>query len=149
MIQMPLHQVFGRTRPSGVPLILSEVVAELADAASAQQIASFGFALGQRLAARLQLDHISDLNDLEAHLNRLWSDLDLGGSRLHADDTAIVVAHDAGLMRPDELAPEARPFLLELLRGTFHACFLALGSAPGVQTTAAWHDRLIEVRHGQ
>lgn len=148
MIQMPLREAFGSTRSPGVPLILSDVVAELADAASPQQIAGFGFALGQRLAARVRLDQVAGLNDLEMHLNRLWSDLDLGECRLHADETALVVEHDPGLLRPEVLSPAARPFLLELLRGTFDACFRALGSAPGVQTSATWHERTIELRHG-
>ncbi len=149
MIQMPLREAFGSTRSPGVPLIISEVVAELADAATTQQIAAFGFAIGRRLAARVRLDQVSGLDDLELHLNRLWSDLDLGESRLQADDAALVVKHDPGLMRPDMLTPAARPFLLELLRGTFDTCFKALGSAPGVQTRATWNDRLIEVRHGR
>jgi hypothetical protein len=145
---MPLREAFGTTRSPGVPLILSEVVAELADAASAQQIAGFGFALGQRLAARVPLDQVTDLNDLEAHANRLWADLDLGQCRLYADDAALIVEHDPGLLRPDVLAPAARPFLLELVRGMFDACFRALGSAAGIQTSATWHERTIELRHG-
>lgn len=148
MIQMPLREAFGSTRSPGVPLILSEVVAELSDAASAQQIAAFGFALGQRLAARLRVDQVTDLNDLEMHLNRLWGDLGLGECRLRAEEMALVVEHDPGLMRPDVLSPSARPLLLEMLRGACDACFRALGSAPGVQTSAAWHERTIELRHG-
>lgn len=148
MIQMPLREAFGATRSPGVPMILSEVVAELGDAASAQQIAGFGFAIGQRLAARLKLDQVTDLNDLETHLNRLWSDMGLGESRLHADETALLVEHDPGLIRPDVLSPAARPFLVELFRGTIDACFRALGSAPGVHTSAVWNERTIELRHG-
>ncbi|AJP71760.1 cellulose biosynthesis protein BcsD [Sphingomonas hengshuiensis] len=148
MIQAPLHEAFGGTRSPGVPLLLSEVVAELADAASAQQIAGFGFALGQRLASRVRLDQVNGLDDLESQLNRLWSDLDLGRCRLHADDTALVVEHDPGLLPPDTLSPAARPFLLELVRGTFDACFRALGSAAAIHTSATWQDRIIEVRHG-
>lgn len=148
MIQMPLRDAFGTTRPSGVPIILSELVAELGDAASQQQIAGFGFALGQRLAARLQLDQVSALADLEMHLNRLWDELGLGECRLHAEETALVVEHDPGLLRPDVLAPSARPFLLAMIRGTCDACFRALGSAQSVQTTAEWNERIIELRHG-
>lgn len=145
---MPLREAFGALRPSGVPIILSELVAELGEAASQQQIAGFGFALGRRLAARLPLDQVTALSDLEIQLNRLWEDLGLGECRLHADDAAIIVAHDPGLLRPDVLAPTARPFLLELIKGTCDACFRALGSAPSVQTTGDWHDRTIELRHG-
>ncbi|WP_425490419.1 cellulose biosynthesis protein BcsD [Novosphingobium hassiacum] len=146
---MPLRESFGKTRSPGVPLILSMIVAELGDAASAKQIAGFGFALGQRLAARLQLDLVTDLSDLEMQVNRLWSDLDLGQGRLYADEAALVVEHDPGLLRPDVLSPAARPFLLELLRGTFDACFRALGSSPGIQTSANWREQVIELRHGK
>ncbi len=149
MIEMPLRESFGRTRSPGVPLILSVMVAELGDSASAQQIAGFGFALGQRLAARLQFDQVTDLSDLEAQVNRLWADLDLGQCRLHADDAALIVEHDPGLLRPDVLSPAARPFLVELLRGTFDASFRALGSSPGIHTTATWREQVIELRHGQ
>ena len=149
MIQMPLYQSFGKTRSPGVPLILSAMVAELGDAASAQQIAGFGFALGQRLAARLQFDQVTALSDLETLVNRLWSELDLGQSRLHGHESALIVKHDPGLLPPDVLSPAARPFLLELLRGTFDACFRALGSADGIQTSATWHEQVVELRHGQ
>lgn len=148
MIQMPLREAFGAVRSSGVPIILSEVVAELGDGASQQQIAGFGFALGQRLAGRLQLDQVSALGDLELHLNRLWEELGLGECRIHADEAALLIEHDPGLLRPDVLAPAARPFLLELIRGTCDACLRALGSAPSVQTTAEWNDRTIDLRHG-
>lgn len=148
MIQMSLHETVGNAGSPGVPLILSEVVAELADVATAQQISAFGFAIGRRLAARARLDHVVDLEDLEHQLNRLWQDLDLGESRLEADDAAIVAKHDLRAMRSDVLTAAAQPFLLELLRGTFDTCFKALGSAPGIQTRAMWNDRLIEIRHG-
>lgn len=148
MIQMQLREAFNAARPSGVPIFLSEVVAELGDAASQQQIAGFGFALGQRLAARLSLDQVSALGDLQLHLNRLWEELGLGECSIHADDAALVVVHDPGLLRPDVLAPAARPFLLEVIRGACDACFRALGSGPSVRTTAEWNDRTIELRHG-
>ena len=148
MIQIPLREAVNSARLPGVPLILSEVVAELADVANTQQISAFGFAIGRRLAARVQLDQVFDLEDLEHHLNRLWRDLDLGETRLQADDAALVAKHDPRTMRPDLLIPAARPFLLELLRGTFDTCFKSLGSAPGVQTRAVWNGSLIEIRHG-
>lgn len=148
MSQLPSHDAFGAIRSPGVPIILSEVVAELSDAASPQQIASFGFALGRRLAARLQLDQVAAIGDLEARLNRLWKELGLGECRLRAEAAALLVAHDPGSLRIDVLAPAARPFLLELVRGTCDACFRELGSTPSVQTTAHWNERIIELRHG-
>lgn len=149
MIQMPLREVVENAHLPGVTLILSEVVAELSDVATAQQISAFGFAIGRRLAARVQLDHVVDLEDLERHLNRLWEDLNLGESRLEADNAAIVARHDPRAMRPDLLTLAARPFLLELLRGTFDTCFKDLGSSPSIQTCAIWNGRFIEIRHGQ
>jgi len=148
MIQMPFNQSSTSYRAPGVPILLAQVVAELSDVASAPQIASFVFALGQRLAARVSLDDAASLTDFEDRVNQLWRELGIGQSRLAADETAIVVQHDPGLLPPDVLEPLARPYLAELVRGTFDACFRRLGSTDATQTTVKWTEQTIEIRHG-
>lgn len=148
MIQMPFNQSSTSFRTPGVPILLAQVVAELSDVASAPQISSFVFALGQRLAARVSIEDAASLADLEDRVNQLWRELGIGQSRMTADETAIVVQHDPGLLPPDVLEPLARPYLAELVRGTFDACFRRLGSTEATQTTAKWTEQTIEIRHG-
>jgi hypothetical protein len=148
MIQMPLRETFATARPNGVPIMLSLMVTELADVLPAKQIGNFAFSLGQRLAARIQMAEVTDLNDLQQCLNRLWSDMGLGQARLSVDELAIAVEHDPGTLRPDVLDPAARPAFMEFLRGTYHACFHLLGSADAMVTSAAWTGQVIEIRHG-
>lgn len=148
MIQMPFSSTSSSLRAPGVPILLGQVVAELSDVASAPQIASFVFALGQRLAARVSLDDATSLADLEDRVNLLWRELGIGQSRMTADETAIVVLHDPGLLPPDVLEPLSRPYVAEMMRGTFDACFRRLGSNGSTQTTAKWTEQTIEIRHG-
>lgn len=148
MIQMPLRETFATMQPIGAPIMFSLMAAELADVLPAPQIGALAFALGQRAAARVPMAHVTDLNDLQQCLNRLWSDLGLGSARLSVDELAIAVEHDPGTLRPDVLDPAARPAFVEFLRGAYHACFQMLGSSDVMVTSARWNGPVIELRHG-
>ncbi|MCC6941214.1 cellulose biosynthesis protein BcsD [Novosphingobium sp.] len=145
---MPLTATSSALNVHGVPILLAQIVAELSDVAPASQIESFVFALGQRLATRVYLNDAASLAELEDQVNLLWRELGIGRSRMAADVTAIVVHHDPGHLPADVIEPQARPYLAELLRGTFDACFRRLGSSEKTQTTAHWVKQMIEIRHG-
>lgn len=148
MIQMPLRETFATARPVAAPIMLSLMVAELADVLPAPQIGAFAFALGQRVAARVPMTNVTDLTDLQQSLNRLWTELGLGSARLSVDELAIAVEHDPGTLRPDVLDPAARPAFVEFVRGAYHACFQMLGSSDAMVTSAKWNGQVIELRHG-
>jgi len=145
---MPLTATSSALNVHGVPILLAQIVAELSDVAPASQIESFVFALGQRLATRVYLNDAASLAELEDQVNLLWRELGIGRSRMAADVTAIVVHHDPGHLPADVIEPQARPYLAELLRGTFDACFRRLCSSEKTQTTAHWVKQMIEIRHG-
>ncbi len=145
---MPLTATSSSLSVHGVPILLAQVVAELSDVAPVPQIQSFVFALGQRLATRVYLNDAASLTELEDQVNMLWRELGIGRSRMAADATAIVVHHDPGHLPEDVIEAEALPYVAELLRGTFDACFRRLGSSDKTKTTAKWVKQMIEIRHG-
>lgn len=126
------------------------LLAEIAGAASEQQLRGFFLAVGRKLAALRPADDIDDIEALVERMNGLWDSLGWGQVALEVDDEGIDLFH---LGMPTTLEgdnagiwPAIAPVILE---GAYDAWFRHMGSGERLSTRLLRQvEGRIELRHG-
>ena len=129
---------------------VSLMLAEIASAATAEQMQGFFRAIGARLAKSHPIDNARNMDRLTQHGNMVWDRLHWGSVRFELDDEGIDIFHH-GL--PEKLEGDAdgiwakvAPFILE---GAYDAWFRQMGSGERLRTRISRsQDGHIELRHG-
>src|SRR3546814_4210582 len=103
---------------------VSLILAEIASAATAEQMQGFFRAVGARLAKSHPIVNAKDMDRLTQHGNLVWDRLHLGSVRFELDDEGIDIFHDGLPERLEGVAAGiwsvVSPLILE---GAFYAWF--------------------------
>lgn len=135
---------------AGVSQFASVLLAEIAEAASEDQLRAFFGAVGRRIAALQPAEGIRKLDAMVDNVNALWTRLGWGQAEFELDDDGIDI-HHVGLpasLDGDDTAIWARtaPFVLE---GAYDMWFRQMGSTARLRTSILRSEGgLVELRHG-
>ncbi len=128
----------------------SLLLAEIASAASAEQMQGFFLSVGQRLAVTHPIDGARDLERLTRHANQVWHAFHWGHVQFEMDDEGIDIFHQ-GLpvtLEGDQqgLWAVAGPLILQ---GAYDGWFRQAGSGARLRTSIHRQaDGCVELRHG-
>ncbi|HMO44195.1 MAG TPA: cellulose biosynthesis protein BcsD [Phenylobacterium sp.] len=108
---------------------LGALAVELHANAEPDEVLAFLRAVGRRIGEKRQLVPSETLQELEAAINRVWSDMDWGWARLVAVETGIAIVHGAypNAFEDDEHALWP-PGAAAVLEGVYSVWFKAQGS---------------------
>ena len=128
----------------------SLILAEIAAAASPEQMEGFFLSVGGRLAASYPIGEVRDLETVTQHINLVWHAFNWGQVRFEVDDEGIDIFHAdmPGSLEGDaqSLWPKAAPMILV---GAYDGWFRQAGSGDRFHTAIRHYgDTLVELRHG-